>query len=214
VNEVYRHTNKEGNRKRTNKRILRTVLSLLVLIVISLSYLAINIPPRQAFGGAIWFKHGAHYLNHSQLTELIDKIVAPEEAAAVNSIKNSTPMCDSVDSGYCQKSDGNYFIKTLIEPAVAYKPVIPSREELIGYCTVCNDGILSPSCATGSGACSWHHGIMAKNVPQYRTIPGTPEVLAREAVYSYNVKTYKDSPDYVSPDIPTFKEVASTIASR
>ena len=58
--------------------------------------------------------------------------------------------------------------------ALNYKPanqlfekVNPLKKNIIGYCTLCNDG--STSSATGRGACSWHGGVAEWNHPIYET---------------------------------------------
>jgi hypothetical protein len=79
-----------------------------------------------------------------------------------------------------------------------YHPAIPEKshdetvttyeEEIIGYCTLCNDGTYSPSCATGRGACSHHDGVAQWNAPQYAKVAKTStkaviDSPAREAYY-------------------------------
>lgn len=46
---------------------------------------------------------------------------------------------------------------------------------ITGYCTLCNDGSYSPSCATGRGACSHHGGVAQFNAPVYGNIPKKTE---------------------------------------
>lgn len=62
-----------------------------------------------------------------------------------------------------------------------YYPAEPERshvetittytKEIVGYCTLCNDGTRSPSCATGRGACSHHGGVAEWNAPIYKDVP-------------------------------------------
>lgn len=62
-----------------------------------------------------------------------------------------------------------------------YYPAEPERshvetittytKEIVGYCTLCNDGTRSPSCATGRGACSHHGGVAEWNAPIYSDVP-------------------------------------------
>jgi len=66
--------------------------------------------------------------------------------------------------------------KTHVETVTSYK------KEVTGYCTLCNDGTYSPSCATGRGACSWHGGVAEWNAPRYSNVP------------VYKKKTIVDSP--------------------
>jgi len=85
------------------------------------------------------------------------------------------PVCDgkSVTSD-CSLKGVNY--QTYIyHPAVKKKTHVETvtsyRKEVTGYCTLCNDGSYSPSCATGRGACSWHGGVAEWNAPQYSNVP-------------------------------------------
>jgi hypothetical protein len=166
-----------------------------------------NISPFRAFGGAVWLKGGVHYISNAQISNRIEQINIPKEKALANNIASSAPNCDDVDEGFCERSPGDYYEKVLVSPAVQYQPGTPDRREIIGHCTLCNDGTYSPSCAVGRGACSWHDGVAVYNAPQYRTIPGTPAVQAREAAYDYRAETYKDSPDYVAPATPSLNAV-------
>lgn len=203
-----RHSNNlhPGN-KRTKKHIIHgAAASLLVCIAIA-GLFTINVEPIKAFGGAVWLKNGPHYLSDTQIKSRIVQLNAPKEAALVTEISKSTPSCDSLDEGYCQQTPGVFVYKTLVTAAVPYKPGTPDRKEVIGYCTLCNDGTWSPSCAVGRGACSWHSGVQAYNVAEYRTIPGTLAVQAQPAVYNYASMTYKDSTLYSAPDTPTMRTI-------
>ena len=169
----------------------------------------IETTPYTAFGGAIWLKNGIHYLSDEDITKRILDINSPYETSISEKIKESTPMCDQLEEGFCQISPGFYNYKLMITPAVAYVPAVPDRKEVIGYCTLCNDGTFSPSCAVGRGACSWHDGVASYNVEKYRIIPGTPAVEARPANYSYESKSYVVSPLYVRPSKPSLEQVAA-----
>lgn len=168
----------------------------------------VDIQPIRALGGAVWLKHGVKYINDAEITNRINKLNAPSEATMSEKIRVSSATCDSLESGYCQKTPGEYVFKSLVRPAIPYSPGTPDKKEVIGYCTACNDGTFSPSCAVGRGACSWHGGVAAYNVAQFRITPGTPAIQAVEAVYSFEPKSYKDSPIYVSPEIPSLNVIA------
>lgn len=93
----------------------------------------------------------------------------------INTPEKVTPTCDgtAVTAG-CVLDDIAY--KTYIyHPAVAEKTHTETtttyREEVTGYCTLCNDGTYSPSCATGRGACSHHGGVAQWNAPRTRNVP-------------------------------------------
>lgn len=85
------------------------------------------------------------------------------------------PVCDGVHvTSGCVVGDIKY--KTYVYyPAVPEKSheetVVNYRQEIAGYCTLCNDGTYSPSCATGKGACSHHGGVAQWNAPRYRQVP-------------------------------------------
>lgn len=179
-----------------------------LIAVTAIGSFAINLTPRTALGGAIWFKDGVHYISDAEISQRIEKLNAPAEAVMIDKISSSTQSCDTLEAGYCQQSHGAYAIKTQITPAIAYIPGIPDRKEVIGVCTLCNDGTFSPSCAVGRGACSYHSGVAQYGVAKYRTIPGTPAVQAQPAVYSYSSKSYKESSLYVSPGTPSLTTIA------
>lgn len=163
--------------------------------------------PFRAFGGAVWLDDGPHYMNDTDLAKNSEVITKPQETAMVEKISSSTPSCESLESGFCQRSPKDYVYKILESPAVPYQPRTPDRKEVIGVCTLCNDSTFSPSCAVGRGACSHHGGVSAYGVERYRIIPGTPAVQAKDAVYSYATKTYQDSDLYEKPAEPSLKAV-------
>jgi len=200
-----------ASKHRSKKRAIkgmswRAPIAVVALIVI-VGLFAINLPPFRAFGGAIWLKGGIHYISNAEISNRIEQLNTPKEAVIADKISNSTQTCGNLEEGFCQESPGVYDYKALITPAVAYQPGTPDKKVVTGYCTLCNDGSYSPSCAVGRGACSWHGGVAAYNVAEYRTIPGTSAVQAQPAVYSYVAKTYKDNPMYISPEVPSLKTV-------
>lgn len=190
------------SKKRAISSISWSVLAVAVVLIVVVGLFTINLSPFRAFGGAVWLKGGVHYITDAQISNRIEQLKAPKDVETADKIRTSTPACDSLEEGFCQKTPVEYVYKTLITPAVAYQPGTPDRKEIIGYCTLCNDGTFSPSCAVGRGACSWHDGVASYNVARYRTISGTPAVQAKPAVYSYESKVYKDSPSYISPETP------------
>ena len=193
--------------KRTTKMMVFGGLAILAASVALLYLYNVSLQPFRVVGGVAWFKHGIHYISSTEISTRVENINAPKEAALAQKVKISTASCDAPVEGFCQKATGVYELKTMTKPAVAYSPGTPDRKEVVGFCTACNDGTLSPSCATGSGACSWHNGVAAYNVPQYRIIPGIPAIEAQPAVYSYTSKVYKDSPIYVAPETPSLNMI-------
>jgi len=186
---------------------LGVILSIIVLAVIVTIYPQIKNPPFRAFGGVVWFKNGIHHISDAEVADRITKLNAPHEAQLLEKIKSGTPACDALDKGFCQKGEGGYFYKTLTTAAVPYKPGTPDKKEITSYCTLCNDGTFSPSCAVGRGACSWHDGVTSYNVPQYRVIPGIPEVQPKPASYSYSGASYRESPLYQAPETPALATI-------
>ena len=52
-----------------------------------------------------------------------------------------------------------------------YETITTYERKITGYCTLCNDGTYSPTCATGRGACSHHGGVREYNAPVYSEVP-------------------------------------------
>lgn len=126
----------------------------------------------------------------------------PKLNSATEAHKNTTsiekyepkekPLCDGITITTKCVSDGISYATYIYHPAAAEKThtetVTTYEEKITGYCTLCNDGTYSPSCATGRGACSHHGGVAEWNAPRYSSIPvtSTKTVIdspAREAFY-------------------------------
>ena len=96
------------------------------------------------------------------------------------------PTCDGISiKSNCVLDNINY--KTYVyHSAVPEKSHIEQvttyEKKVIGYCTLCNDGTYSPSCATGRGACSHRGGVAQWNAPEYNNVP------------VYSTKTVVDAP--------------------
>jgi len=114
--------------------------------------------------------------------------------AATKEVKETPkPTCDGTTiTSNCVVDTINYVSYTYV-PAVPEKShtetITTYREEIANYCTLCNDGTYSPSCATGRGACSHHDGVAQWNAPRYRSVPVyTTKVVidspAQEAYYT------------------------------
>lgn len=192
-----------------NKRRHVALISIIASFIVLWCIFNISIPPYRAFGGAVWLNGGPHYISDAEISDRIKQINAPGEAKMADSISKSTVSCDAVESGFCQQSPNTYVFKSLITPAVAYQPGSPDTQKIVGYCTLCNDGSFSPSCAVGRGACSHHGGVAAYDVGEYVAVRGTPEVPAKPAVYSYTPKTFEGSPSYIKAGIPTLDAIAN-----
>lgn len=195
---------------RARVRNLRIISVAGAVLAIILFIFGVNIAPFHAFNGVIWTRGGVHYISDAEVSDRIKKLDAPYEAKIASSIAQSAPSCGTIDEGFCQESTEEYAYKTLVSPAVAAVPAVPDKKVITGYCTLCNDGTFSPSCAVGRGACSYHRGVNAYNVAEYRTITGTPAVPARPAVYNYAQKSYKDSSSYMPPVTPSLSAVVNS----
>lgn len=94
---------------------------------------------------------------------------------SVDTVEKADPICDGVSITTNCIVDGLSYKTYVYHPAVAEKSHIETvtvyKQEVTGYCTLCNDGTYSPSCATGRGACSHHDGVAQWNAPVYSNVP-------------------------------------------
>lgn len=107
-------------------------------------------------------------------------------------VPKEKPTCDgTVITTSCVVDDisySTYIYHPPIQEKSHTETVTTYEQQVVGYCTLCNDGTYSPSCATGSGACSHHGGVAQWNAPQYSSVPktSTKKVIdspAQEAFY-------------------------------
>ncbi len=91
--------------------------------------------------------------------------------------QKAKPVCDGTTITSDCELEGVNYSTYVYHPAVAEKThtdtVTTYQKKVTGYCTLCNDGTYSPSCATGRGACSWHGGVQEWNAPEYENVPVT-----------------------------------------
>lgn len=96
---------------------------------------------------------------------------------AVPAPEPKTPTCDGkIVTEDCIVDETLYetYIYHEATPEKSHTETVTTyREEVSGYCTLCNDGTYSPSCATGRGACSHHGGVAQWNAPRYSRVPET-----------------------------------------
>lgn len=122
-------------------------------------------------------------LNDSQTIEP-SRITQP--AKTTQKAEKITPTCDGTTVTRDCVAEGITYSTYIYHPAVSEKThtetVTTYRQKVTGYCTLCNDGTYSPSCATGRGACSHHGGVAQWNAPRYSSIP------------EYTTKTVVDAP--------------------
>jgi hypothetical protein len=85
------------------------------------------------------------------------------------------PTCDGTTVTKSCMLQGVNYSSYIYHPAVAEKSHTETttdyRKEVTSYCTLCDDGTYSPSCATGRGACSYHGGVAQWNAPVYSNVP-------------------------------------------
>jgi len=96
--------------------------------------------------------------------------------------------CDGITiTNDCQVDGIEYSVYKYYEaiPEKTHTETITTyTEEISGYCTLCNDGTWSPTCATGRGACSKHGGVAQYDAPIYSKVPHTEEktIIDSEAI--------------------------------
>ena len=85
------------------------------------------------------------------------------------------PICDGTSITTNCEVDGIVYTIYKYYPAEEekyhYETITTYERQITGYCTLCNDGTYSPSCATGRGACSHHGGVAEYNAPIYSEVP-------------------------------------------
>lgn len=100
----------------------------------------------------------------------------------VESLKSASPktdkpvlLCDGKNVKTDCSIDGVVYKTYIYHPAIAAvshtetQTVYEKRQT--GYCTLCDDGTYSPTCATGRGACSYHGGVAVWNAAVYENVP-------------------------------------------
>lgn len=101
-----------------------------------------------------------------------------ERESTIQSEKsNIIIVCDGTNITENCELNGIQYLKYKYHPAEDEKYHFENNttytREIVGYCTLCNDGTYSPSCSTGSGTCSHHGGVAQWNAPVYETISHT-----------------------------------------
>lgn len=106
--------------------------------------------------------------------------------------------CDGIDITSECEYDGVMYSLYKYYPAEEeqyhLETVTTYTEEIVRYCTLCNDGTYSPTCATGKGACSHHGGVAQWNAPVYRKVANHEQVkvVDKEAVEERYEKIVKE----------------------
>ena len=88
--------------------------------------------------------------------------------------KEEIPTCDGTTIVKDCEVDGIIYSIYKYYPAEEekyhYETITTYEQKITGYCTLCNDGTYSPTCATGKGACSHHGGVKEWNAPVYSEV--------------------------------------------
>ena len=102
------------------------------------------------------------------------------------------PTCEGISILSSRIHDGVSYRTYIYSPAVTEKShteqATTYMREVVDYCTLCNDGTYSPSCATGRGAGSHHGGVAEWDAPRYANVPvytnkTVIDVPAKDAYY-------------------------------
>ena len=116
------------------------------------------------------------------LAGVIGSTLNKPQSSALDSTKPVTsitkqirPTCDCTSvTTHCSIDGVKYasYIYHAATPEISHTETVTTyKQEITDYCTLCNDGTYSPSCATSSGACSHHEGVAQWNAPVYSTVP-------------------------------------------
>lgn len=69
-----------------------------------------------------------------------------------------------------------YIYHSAKEEISHYETKTTYEKQVVGYCTLCNDGTRSPSCSTGRGTCSHHGGVAQWNAPVYGNVAKNEQI--------------------------------------
>lgn len=119
-----------------------------------------------------------------------------------NQNEEEIPTCDGTSITSDCEVDGIVYSTYKYYPAEEekyhYETVTTYVREITGYCTLCNDGTYSPTCAVGRGACSHHGGVAEYNSPIYSEVPKQEQKKAidKEATPEYWEKIIKEDENF------------------
>jgi len=148
--------------------------------------------------GFIIFDAAGSISSHSQSSSVQNtQSTSTDSTKTTSTAKKIQVACDGTTVTTNCTVDGIDYTTYIYHPAVAEKShtetVTTYKQEVTGYCTLCNDGTYSPSCATGRGTCSHHHGVAEWNAPEYSNVPvySTKTVIDAPAQAAYYEKVAK-----------------------
>lgn len=120
-----------------------------------------------------------------------------ESNISEKSVLEEKRICDGYNVTSDCIYDGIEYSKYIYHEEVPEKTHVETKttytNEIVGYCTMCNDGTRSPSCSTGRGTCSHHGGVRQWNAPIYREVAHNEEitVVDSEKIEAYWEKVEK-----------------------
>ena len=123
------------------------------------------------------------YVEASNNIEMSDNVEVPDNNETEEII---IQICDGINVVEDCELDGKEYVLYKYYPPVAEKShtetITKYETKIVGYCTLCNDGTRSPSCATGRGTCSHHNGVAEWNAPIYKEVPYDEEIKVVDAL--------------------------------
>lgn len=134
---------------------------------------------------------GGASANQPQATNL-DAAPSVNSRAIPKEAERIIPVCDGTIVTKSCEIDGvayeTYVYHAAVKEVSHEETTTTYEKKVASYCTLCNDGTYSPSCATGRGACSHHGGVAQWNAPRYintpiRTSKIVVDAPAQEAYY-------------------------------
>lgn len=142
---------------------------------------------------------GAATRNQSSSTSNTAEPLTTNSAPAESPKQVATPTCDGTTvTSNCVAEGVNYstYVYHPAEPEKSHTETVTTyTQKVTSYCTLCNDGTYSPSCATGRGTCSHHDGVAQWNAPVYSNVPenSTKTVVDAPAKAEYYEKVVSPS---------------------
>lgn len=108
-----------------------------------------------------------------------EPLINQDENNSNQNKEEKIPTCDGTTITNDCEVDGIIYSIYKYYPAEEekyhFETITTYERQITGYCTLCNDGTYSSTCATGRGACSHHGGVKERNAPIYSEVPKTEE---------------------------------------
>ena len=118
-------------------------------------------------------------LQNNNKEDSTEPLINQDENNSNQNKEEKIPTCDGTTITNDCEVDGIIYSIYKYYPAEEekyhFETITTNERQITGYCTLCNDGTYSPTCATGRGACSHHGGVKKWNAPVYNEVPKTEE---------------------------------------